>query len=80
MSRVTVGDLYSDLVNVETPFEDWKKARSVEVVPRKMVEMIMQDIRERKAYCEDGSYADFVLGLIHDYAESLLEQFEEEGE
>lgn len=80
MSRVTIGDLYSDFVTVETPFEDWRKAWSVQVVPRKMVEMIIEECESLKmTNYRYGNYcAGDNLAHIKEYAESLLKQFEED--
>lgn len=89
MSRVTIGDITEDLL----PFtEKGNKVIPVEIVPRKMVEMIIEqydriiDESERQiAYFNedsDAAYAATVrkscVGMLKACAESLLKQFEED--
>lgn len=79
MSRVTVDDItgdyyYNDYTDKSLAISD------VEVVPRKMVEMIIakctKDVcAEHKS---DGAKAE--ASLIKRYAEELLEKFEVDGE
>ena len=59
--RVTIGQLTEDLI----PFtEKGEKALNIEVVPRKMVEMIID-------------YAESETNGVADYARILLKNFEE---
>lgn len=77
MSRVTLSDVWHTLT--EAPATDFDKVSQLEIVPRKMVEMIIN-------YCKSDEYltiksdaAKAEAYLIRHYAEYLLEQFEEES-
>lgn len=80
MSRVTVKDLYSDYVNIETPVEDCKKVLPIEIVPRRIVEMIIQKCDYDMSRL--NSQYTYECGVINeaerikDFAESLLTEFE----
>lgn len=76
MSKVTIEDIYDDIKHGSV--SDYAASKDVEVVPRKMVEMIIEECERRssgrtKARCEEAQY-------IREYAESLLEKFENDGE
>ena len=84
MSRVSIKELYWEL-NEELRESDksWKDIRDIEIVPRKMVEMIIEMCIEIQ---RDNDSNDDLLEIgywgmaeeIKDYAESLLKQFEED--
>ena len=80
MSRVTMKDIYWELSS-DQMFRDfmWDSCKDIEVVPRKMVEMIIERLKEHKANTIEDSYTNWVLGDTLDYAESLLKQFEEDN-
>ena len=76
MSGITVGDLWREYCDNEK----WQTLKDIEVVPRKMVEMIMEECESLKItnyrygnYCAGDNFAH-----IKNYAESLLKQFEED--
>ena len=75
MSRVTFGDLYIDYLDINTSVKDCKKVQEVEIVPRKMVEMIIEKCRQDIIKYNHNSEE---AACIKQYAESLLKQFEEE--
>ena len=82
MSRVTIKDLYWEL-DSDASNKSWDDAKEIEIVPRKIVEMIIERC------VEDVNYSDWRYSVdkgkiceaadIKDYAESLLKQFEEES-
>lgn len=75
MSRVTFSDLYNDYLDINTSVKDCGKVQNVAIVPRKMVEMIIEKCRQDVIkYNHDSEEA----ACIKQYAESLLKQFEEE--
>ena len=90
MSRVTIEELYHDLGNVEK----WSASKDIEVVPRKMVEMIIkrcEDAIRRQEFIMDFYASDSYISSnaqaarvhtmqLKEYTESLLKQFEEAGE
>lgn len=92
MSRVTIESLYSDFIIPRTNareyganYEQYVKLAEMEVVPRKMVEMIIEKCKEIQHdnnadydYMECGKWC--ASDEIKDYAESLLKHFEEEKE
>lgn len=77
MSRVTIGDLVEDYRTDSIDVNALASVNKIEVVPRKMVELIIKRCEENwKIY---GGYTDrgkeaFSIGI---YAEQLLKQFEE---
>lgn len=82
MSRVTIDNIQHDASGLDNmSWADITKLYQIEVVPRKMVEMII-------AKCKDHtlvSYpSDYIIGVSNEadwiakYAESLLKQFEED--
>ena len=83
MNHVTIKELYWEIS--EDKYGDkvnnvWEDYKDIEVVPRKMVEMIIE--RCKKDFCSrtnDGSMC-YEASCIKDYAESLLKQFDEEDE
>jgi hypothetical protein len=72
MSRVNIGQVYCDLY--ERQKDD---ACNIEIVPRKMVEMIIEKCDERIAAYRPSGYIAAELKGVKEYAESLLEKFEE---
>lgn len=85
MSRVTIEGLYDDFTvpGIEareygTNYEQYVALAGTEIVPRKIVEMIIEKCE--KDICTDYK-ADAAIAeasLIKRYAEELLEQFEED--
>ncbi len=80
MSRVTIEGIYYDLFGEIAPEEGLK----IEVVPRKMVEMIMEYcLEDYKCMSESQGVDQYANGIcveaieIRNYARSLLKQFEE---
>lgn len=77
MSRVTISDLVADYKYDGFEERYPHPIHHVEIVPRKMVEMIIE-------YCEQSikNYPHTMVALnagnTKDYAESLLKQFEED--
>lgn len=79
MSRVTIGRLYEDIKNNNVSKENRRICiADYEVVPRKIVEMII----ERCLIGENlvNKTTAMEVRYIRNYAESLLKQFEEENE
>ena len=83
MSRVTIGELTEDYL----PFtKEGNEATTIEVVPRKMVEMIIEKCERQITYIdpEERVFNSYARGIV-DYAESvktyaerLLREFEKE--
>ena len=74
MNRVTIKDVYRDFAYAAVSND----VKNIEVVPRKMVEMIIEYCKRES---EINDYHDAVrieAYEIQQYAESLLKQFEEE--
>lgn len=85
MSKVTIESLYDDFAVPRTEareygvnYELYAKLAEIEVVPRKMVEMIIERIKVNKSVCVSDSYAEHTLDNVLQYSESLLKQFEED--
>jgi len=80
MSRVIIKDLYRDMNNCNMSI--WSKCANIEVVPRKMVEMIIEECKRNEIFNHaHGNYcAADNLQHIRECAESLLKQFEEDSE
>lgn len=77
MSRVTIKELYWEINEDKYASNVWDGYKDIEVVPRKMVEMIIEKCRQDVIkYNHDSEEA----ACIEQYAESLLRQFEEEIE
>ena len=85
MSRVTIGDL----IDVVIPFEAKSdKIIPIEIVPRKIVEEIINKCEEDKQSCcdvagtkeaeEDAIIFGYASEVI-DFAKALLKEFEEEN-
>ena len=81
MSRVTLIDIYNERFN--EPSLKLSATADIEVVPRKMVEMIIEKCKDHTLV----SYpSDYIIGVSNEadwiakYAESLLKQFEEDAE
>lgn len=79
MSKVTVNDVWKDF-----PTDEWADAIKIPIVPRRMVEMIIERCEslvnlysriDNYDYCAGENYA---YDQIINYANSLLKQFEEE--
>lgn len=79
MSRVTIKDIFWTLDSGRLDRDViWDGCRNIEIVPRKMVEMIIERLKRNISSCENDSYADFTLTDVLQYAESLLKKFEED--
>lgn len=83
--KVTANMLYYDTINGQEQFDKWHECMATPIVPRKMVEMIIERCKEIQFYndsndspIENGHWG--AADEIKDYAESLLEQFEEDTE
>lgn len=78
MSRVTIDDITGDYYNDHT--DKSFAICDVEVVPRKIVEMIIAECTRDVCaeHKSDGAKAE--ASLIKRYAEELLEKFEADGE
>lgn len=80
MSRVTIKELYWEINEDEHADDVWEDYKDIEVVPRKTVEMIIEECKRNTI--TNYKYGNYCAGdnLTHigDYAESLLKQFEEE--
>ena len=82
MSRVTIRELYSE----DDYIIDYDEAiKNIEIVPRKMVEMIIEKCDVMKLQTIDNDYEKSVVRFnacnsLKEYAESLFKQFEEEKE
>ena len=77
MSKVTINDLYS---GIRQSGIGMYKYKDVEIVPRRMVEMIIkrcQETIDNVCYTEDNA-RKWEAQDIKEFAESLLEEFEEE--
>lgn len=79
MSRVTIDNIQHDASGLDNmSWADITKLYQIEVVPRRMVEMIIERcIRDMCSASNDGAMC-YEASCIKDYAESLLEQFEED--
>lgn len=88
MSRVTIESLYSDFTVPRTEareygmnYEKYAKLAETEIVPRRIVEMIIEKCKD---HTSGPKPSDFLVGvsneagLIATYAESLLKEFEED--
>ena len=74
MGRVTIGELTEDYL----PFtKEGNEATTIEVVPRKMVEMIIEKCRQDVV---GHTHSSDEAAKIKQYAEMLLREFEEEPE
>ncbi len=80
MSRVTI-ETIDNIIHYEDA-EEVRKLWDIEIVPRKMVEMIIEHCREYEAYNKSTGRFDVAAGVcfVSNYAESLLKQFEDDGE
>lgn len=76
MGRVTIMNLTNDY-KYDLTLDEQVEVKDVEIVPRKMVEMIIEKAKEE---CSDvnNSYYSRKINNIWEYAELLLKQFEEE--
>lgn len=85
MSRVTFGDLYNDYLDVNTSVGDCKKVQKIEIVPRKIVEMIIDKCNDEIDYCkqfEGNEYYDGKadgVGFIKNITKMLLKEFDDDG-
>lgn len=78
MSRVAIKDLYWEISNDTYASNVWDGYKDIEVVPRKIVEMIIEKCE--KDICNDQKSVPAVAeaSLIKRYAEELLEKFEDD--
>ena len=84
MGRVTMKELYWELSSDEL-YRDfiWDGCKDIEVVPRKIVEMIIKKCKDHASGPRPSDYIVGVsdeAGVIAKYAESLLRQFEGDKE
>ena len=86
-SRVTVGDLLWDCKNSAIISRgDVSKIEDVEIVPRKMVEIIIDKCNDEIDYCkqfEGNEYYDGKadgVGFIKNITKMLLKEFDDDGE
>lgn len=77
MNRMTIDNLFIDSMK---DAEGYDKIKNIEIVPRKIVEMIIEKCIDHTSV----SYpSDYIMGVLNEadwiakYAESLLKQFEE---
>ena len=79
MNRVTIGDLLEDYEDDKIDIITGVQAHDIEIVPRKIVEMIIDKCKEHASGPKPN---DYIVGVaqeadwIGEYAESLLDQFE----
>ncbi len=77
MSSITVADLLEEPNVTQEDYDKWAIVSSTEIVPRKMIEMIIEKcIRDES----EPAYSDATqeeAADIRKYAEWLLKQFEE---
>lgn len=79
MSRVAIKDLYWEINQDKYASNVWDGYKDIEIVPRKMVEMIIERcVRDMCSASNDGAMC-YEASCIKDYAESLLKQFEEDN-
>lgn len=82
MSTVTIKELYWEL-NSDASNKSWDDAKEIEIVPRKIVEMIIDrcvtDVNDSdwRYSADKGKICE--AADIKEYAESLLKQFEEDA-
>jgi hypothetical protein len=79
MSRVTLIDIYNERFN--EPSLKLSATADIEVVPRKIVEMIIAKCADHASGPKPSNYIAGVsdeADWIKNYAESLLKQFEED--
>ena len=74
MSRVAIKNLCWDAHLLSNT--SWADVKDIEVVPRKMVEMIIKKCEEEINSCHKSAAAVAEASIIKRYAEKLLEQFE----
>ena len=53
------------------------KVQCVPIVPRKILEMVIERLVKTKSGCVENGYADYVITDALEYTKSLLNQFEE---
>ena len=79
MSRATIGNLLEDYEDDKIDIITGVQAYDIEIVPRKIVEMIIDKCKEHASGPKPN---DYIVGLaqeadwIGEYAKSLLDQFE----
>ena len=82
MSRVTIKDLFWEISQDRYASNVWDGYKDIEVVPRKMVEMIIERCEGTincACYSEDNMRV-WEARDLKEYAESLLEKFENDGQ
>lgn len=78
MSRVTLIDIYNERFN-ESSLK-LSATADIEVVPRKMIEMIIAECNSQISAFHHNPSVVNTATHIKDYAQSLLKQFEDDGE
>lgn len=79
MSRVTIDNIQHDASGLDNmSWADITKLYQIEVVPRKMVEMIIAKCNSQISDFKGNPSIVNTAIYIKDYAESLLKQFEED--
>lgn len=98
MDRVTIEGLYSDFTVPRAEarqygmnYEQYERLANTEIVPRKMIEMIIEMCEKEEDEALDDAYGKYeddpdystgyanAMSAIRVFANSLLEQFEEES-
>lgn len=74
MSKVAIRDIFYHISNA-----DIDKVQDIEVVPRKIIELIIEKCNEENKDV-NNSYYSRKINHIREYAELLLKQFEEDEE
>lgn len=75
MNRVTIGNLVDDFIT--SPIEERDKTRDIEVVPRKVVEDIIDYAKQVHDAAPESEGKQMAAEDIIGYAESCLKDFEE---
>lgn len=83
MSRVTIKELYWELYDKDNSV--WRQCNNIEIVPRKMVEIIIDKCNDEMEYCDkfegneyyDGKFDG--VGFIKNIAKMLLKEFDDDG-
>ena len=79
MSRVTIDNIQHDASGLDNmSWAEITKLYEIEVVPRKMVEMIIAECNSQISKFHHNPSIVNTATHIKEYAESLLKQFEEE--
>ena len=86
MNHITINDIWGEIYDSkEYNMQEIDKLSSIEVVPRRMMEMIIDECNEiiDNYKCDDTNYACGRRNSavqLHEYTKTLLKQFDEFGE